>query len=78
MTTSTIPSHPVFQDPVLDEKFRRDGDVVTPLLNAEEVQQLLAMHDTYTPVIPQDYYSTIFHSNREHRAEVGRAIDLVV
>jgi len=41
----TIPSTPVFKDPALDKIFRRDGYVITPLLGAAEVRELLELHE---------------------------------
>ena len=74
----TIPSHAVFLDPVLDERFRQDGYVVTPLLNPEEVRKLLAIDEAFMPDLAADFYTTIFHPDREHRSQVGRAIDSIV
>ena len=73
----SLPSTTVFADPALDEEFRRNGYIVTPLLSPSDIRELLALHDSLTPELAADYYATIFHPDREHRRQVGAAIDAI-
>ena len=73
-----IPPTRVFKDDALDDFFRREGYVVTPLLSPDEVEQLVKAHDELIPDIPGDFYVTMFTLNPDFRRAVSKAIDDVI
>ena len=46
----------IFLEVELETKFRRDGYVVVPLLDAETVRKLTKLHDAQVPNVPADHF----------------------
>jgi ectoine hydroxylase-related dioxygenase (phytanoyl-CoA dioxygenase family) len=70
----------VFSDPILQEQFERDGYVVVPALNAEQIQALQTGYDTLVDPQPTAFESTMnstspAHKRQAHEIIVGQVAD---
>ncbi len=73
-----VPEAPVFADPEHDAAFRRDGYIILPLLNEEEVAELLKLHSTFNPNQQSEFDTTIFNPDPSYRTGVRVEIDRIV
>ena len=63
---------PLFRDPATQERFDRDGYVVTPLIGPEGIATLSRLYDRW---IPPEVVSGLYESSRANGYEVNRLIN---
>ena len=61
-------------DTALAEQFARDGFAYTPLLNADDVAELLACYREVTPQMAAGFYTTLWSDDLEYRRKVHETI----
>jgi hypothetical protein len=76
LPTNSYP--PVFADPKLESDFTRDGYVVFPLLDAEEVERLKAAYAENVPELPDAFFMTGMGTDLERRKRLGESMYAVL
>lgn len=71
-------NHRIFTDPEFESLFRRDGFVVVPLLNSDDIRKLTELHQNTTPELPRDYYATPFSTEMEYRERIRHGVNNVL
>ena len=62
---------PIFNDSKLQEQFEKDGFVVIPFLNDEEVKTLSSFFYDLHKQVPQNFYSTTFSTSPEFKEQIS-------
>ena len=65
-------------DDQLREQFEIDGYAVTPLLNAEDVEELLDVYRSAPSGLANGFYTTLWSLDLEYRQRVNDAITRIV
>lgn len=68
----------VFKDDQLQDAIEKDGFVVIPFLNAEEVAQLKTIFDQLDASVGKDFYLSIWSSKEEYKRSTHAEIQKVV
>ncbi len=66
------------RDRSLDRRFRRDGYVVVPALDAEQVAAALAVYERHDSGIDEGYYASIHSTSRDYKVNVDRELRQIV
>src|SRR5580658_7892978 len=69
---------PIFSDAHLQQQFERDGFVVIPFLNEQEVKNLSSLFYELHKQVPQNFYSTTFNASQEFKQQINAATEKVV
>ena len=64
----------ILQDNVLDETLERDGYVVIPFLNPEEIKALLDKYNQNAPAITEGMYATAHSDNYDYKTAMNDEI----
>jgi hypothetical protein len=68
----------ILSDKDTDYEFRRKGYVVLPFLGDEEIKALKQLHDSLTPEVPSDYYTTLFNPDMNYRRHIHEGVKAIV
>lgn len=70
----------LFIDALLGEKFRKDGFVTLPLLNADDVALLNAVFNRFESKaqVQQGFYTSIWSTNKAYRREIDEQLKMVL
>lgn len=64
----------IFKDAALQETFHREGYVIVPFINKDQVQQLQALYTSIYPKGVEGFFTTTFANDVNHREKVNRSI----
>ena len=67
----------IFSDSKLQQQFERDGFVVIPFLNEDEVKTLSACFYDLHKQLPQNFYSTTFNTSAEFKQQINEQTNTV-
>jgi hypothetical protein len=75
-----LPDQPdqILIDPLLRERVKRDGFALTPLLDADDVAELMTLYREVTPKIEHGFYSTVWSHDSEYREKSYLGISRVL
>jgi len=64
----------IFQNPSLEEAFRKDGYVIVPFLESQEIEQLAEVYHKHTLEMDMNFHLSIWKRDVENRAKVHEKI----
>lgn len=68
------PPYQILKNPELNEQLIRDGYIVLPVLNDEQVSLFKALYKKWHPTTPDAFYKSFFNPNEAYRKEVDALI----
>jgi len=67
---------PVFKDPTIQAKFEKEGYVILPFYNAEEVEKLTQLYHEMHPSNEQGFFPSTFSQDKNYRHKADEEIRL--
>ncbi len=67
----------VFRDIAHQEQFERDGYIILPFYNAEEISALLSLYDTIQPKVSEGFFPSTFSQDKNYRTQADTQIRAV-
>ena len=66
--------HRILKDPVLADRIEKDGYIILPFLNLDEIEHFKKLYKDYHEEDPEFFYKSYFSSDNEYKRKIEQEI----